>query len=207
MMNHGLLAPQFGRSRQFREAELAFAAAFEPPQQAPTVVVKRKRHLEAVVGEPANSEFVGPPAPAVLLPQPSTQADEAETAAQRAPKVFRLDAPAEPEVAAEPTPQAPVAPAVGETPEPVAPVVVRRRRPRDPLKAPTLVQHIVFARPEEPPAAEAAPSAQPSGWLNEYQAVTAALHRLRGEVSKYEAGRGIFDDLSRMLKAAKAVAA
>ena len=178
MMNHGLLAPQFGLVRHVQPDE---NFAFEQRSQAPTVIVKRRRILEGLTTVQAEVE----PSPPV----------------QREPKVYRRET-VESKVASssqEGGPEASVS-----TAEPTAPAVVRRRRSRDPLRAPSQVQHVVF---ETRPAQEAVSAAELLSFdmtsAAEYREVQEALQHLREEVSKLLEGRRAIDSLTRLMKSAR----
>lgn len=159
-------------------------------------------------------------------------AEPAETVEQRAPRVFRVQAADPPgssvdDEAPEQQAQAedPGAPACLDAPEtPVsdaAPVpdnaagspTVKRlhRRRRDPLRAPTLVRHVVFDQPQaQTTPAEAPVSAAQSarfelhlptdGGGSQYLAVQQALDRLREDVARAQKGRRVLDELTATLR-------
>lgn len=132
-MNHGFLAPQFGLGRSSTQApdEGAYPTATSPwgptaPESGPTVTFKRRRLVEG----------------------PDVAQEDVPTTPAKAPKVFTLQAPALPNPPRE-TERADHTAVDAE-----APSVPKLRRRRDPSRAPTLVQHVVF-QPEPPVAAVA----------------------------------------------------
>jgi hypothetical protein len=135
-MNHGFLAPQFGlgRASTHRAEEGANPTAKAPAPtgggNGPTVTFKRRRLLEG----------------------PDIRPNEAPVAPVKAPKVFTLQAPA--------APARPLEPAAVDAPVQAAPLSAPKvRRRRDPSRAPTLVQHLVFQH--EAPAAAVAEADPP----------------------------------------------
>lgn len=226
MMNHGVLAPQFGVMRHASyEAEQAFAPGPAPGAVAPTVIVKRRRTFEAVA----------PPGEvATLAASVDNQVDAgtaiSEPVKDRGPKVFRLDT-SEPDpipgLQASPTPaevntssDGPSVAVPASVVVPAAPAAVRHRRRRDPLRAPTLVQHLVFDNPsassggavatqgegvaEQVTEASQAEPLEPlfdASSTVEYHQVQAALSDLQREVARLEEGRRIMDALEREMAA------
>lgn len=133
-MNHGFLAPQFGLGRSSTQApeEGAYPTAKSPwgptaPESGPTVTFKRRRLVEG----------------------PDVAQEGAPTTPAKAPKVFTLQA-----SAPLPTPPREAERADHTAVDAEPPSVPKLRRRRDPSRAPTLVQHVVF-QPEPPVAAAA----------------------------------------------------
>lgn len=124
-MKHGLLAPQFGiggpgvPGTEDAVSWTLGPAAQTPHANGPTVVVKRRR----------------------LLPEgdaPSGESAVPQTLA-KAPKVYRLALPA-----ASPLAQQLDVQTAGAARDPETSVVSSRLRRRDPVRAPTLVKHVVY---------------------------------------------------------------
>ena len=221
-MMHQLLAPQFG---------LGLLAPRNPPESespaardsGPTVIVKRRRFTFADprfdAGETTDTKDgsstapkesrvfrvesspvpVVASAPHALASSPTDSSAAAEDRTQAPPALVFLK-PVEPPVEQSHFALAPV-PATAGSASPSTAGAPRLRRRVDPLRQPTLVQHVVFEKPPEPvvepPARRPAetfssPTSQAlaalmsidSSGCAEYRRVTEALSRLRGELEE-----------------------
>ncbi len=166
-MNDRLLAPQFGLQRKFAEELQALDIPAPPNHGGPVIIVKRRRLLEKPGS--VDATVAESPAPG-SLDVPVKQ-----------PKVFHLEPrhTEKPELPAE---------ATAEAVEPLVPAMPLRR-PRDPAKAPTLLQHVVF---------EVEPVLAPEPYLQrgrEYQEVMRQLAQLREKVNGYQAGQSVRERL------------
>lgn len=183
----GLAPAREPMSAQRAAAEAAFSVRPPSTVPAPTVIVKRKRLLEGV-----------PSHQPVVAEMPAESANEPVALAPEVPresKVFRK------ETATDPTPALPAATTEQALEaEPLVPAVPRRRR-RDPMRKPVLLQHVVVARPpSEEPAPEGGLAAQA------LQAATSATRasdegtRMLGELQQLSAKVARYAKATYMLK-------
>jgi len=192
-MTHGFLAPQFGlvgdrdqqRKQQPRQADTAHPQSYSSPflpQTGPTVVIRRRRRLIGTGGLEGK--------------EASPSVGDGVRPAVKTPKVYRLESSsaAGPVSTAQPLPTTSTMSSepLDETPPVVqTPTVAPQRRKRDTLRAPRLLSHVVFERPE-PEAAEGASPASaavqlpdfssPGDGQSDYEGVCRALERVRDEL-------------------------
>jgi hypothetical protein len=134
-MNQVLLAPQFGLGRSklsepddagtSQARDVTAASVFAPAAGGPQVTIKRRRVLE--------------------VPKSSSDAEQPPAGAAKAPKVYQVAqvvVVAPMAAAAEPREEPLVVAAAQVEGAPPAPPKPRRRR--DPMRQPTLLQHVVF---------------------------------------------------------------
>ena len=179
-MTDGVIAPQFGIFRVFATHQVEDPATVlpvprrsSPTNEGPTVIVKRRRHIEA----PAQQDF----------DQRTPAAEHKES------KVFLLRADrALGQLAVEQRPSPEVPPAE-QAASALPAAMPRMRRRRDPHKAPTLLQHVVFERsePDACDADELLDLSAPRG----YRELNQALTQLRKTLAHLIEGRRILEQL------------
>lgn len=157
-MNHGLLAPQFGVGRADdndpdQDAHPAAKGLWSPTAPGSGPTVTIKRRR--------------------LVESPAVESERTSTAPAKTSKVFTLqNAPMQPR----PLERAEAIPALELASAPSA------RRRRDPLRKPTLVQHIVFEHPKvEPPTAD-----QPAVRPEDAASPKVSAKALRGALEKLD---------------------
>jgi hypothetical protein len=193
MMNHGLLAPQFGLLGRSLEDAKPFDT---PASAAPTVIVKRRRTLSVVTptdtGEPAAKVAEPAVKEARVFRLDTSSPSEQPTATAVAP-VEHVQATPNTEVSA---PQSPAHPP-------------RLRRRRDPVRKPTLLSHIVYESPGVSDSPLTAADTESTSFDHDARTheppvslkdVEAAMARLNETLASAAVARRISDDLAAFLQ-------